>query len=435
MAIRLRKIPQTIFQRFFRIETIGGFLLLLFGLAAIGFANSPLADGYQQLWQTPLTVGIVDHSFSLTLHQWINEGLMAVFFLLVGLEIKRELLVGELASVKSAALPIACAVGGMVVPAAIYVTFNGTGVGSHGWGIPMATDIAFALGALALIAPRAPTSARVFLTALAIVDDMGAVLVIALFYSAGLAWGALAGAALMVLTLIGFNAVGVRHLCPYLLVGAVLWYFVHESGIHPTVAGVVLAFTIPTHTRINTTQFSQQARALLDRFDHTETGDLAVLTSKGQQETLLALGHASHGATAPMLRLEHLLHNFSAFIVMPLFAFANAGIKIGGPIGHGAIALGVLAGLIIGKPLGIVAAAFISIKIGFGRLPAGIGWPCLLGIAVLAGIGFTMSLFISMLAFRDAALVDAAKVGILAGSLLAGIAGAIILKIASIWRS
>jgi NhaA family Na+:H+ antiporter len=434
MAVRLKKVPQTIFQRFFRTETIGGLILLLFGLAALGLANSPLADGYEELWQTPLTVGIVDHSLSLTLHQWINDGLMAVFFLLVGLEIKRELLVGELASVKSAALPIACAVGGMVVPAAIYVAFNGTGLGSHGWGIPMATDIAFALGALALVAPRAPISARVFLTALAIVDDMGAVLVIAFFYSGGLAWGALGVAALMILTLIGFNAMGVRHLWPYLLVGAVLWYFVHESGIHATVAGVVLAFTIPTHTRINATQFSQQARALLDRFDQTETGDLVVLTSKGQQETLFALDHANQGVTAPMLRLEHVLHNFSAFVVMPLFAFANAGVKIGGPIEHGAIALGVLAGLIIGKPLGIIAAAFISIKVGFGQLPAGIGWPSLLGIAVLAGIGFTMSLFISMLAFSDAALVDAAKLGILAGSLLAGIAGATILKLASAFR-
>src|SRR6266481_7087958 len=249
MTARVKHIPLTIFQRFFRTETVGGLVLLVFGLAALAIANSPLAETYDHVWEIPLTLGIVNHQLSLSLHEWINDGLMAVFFLLVGLEIKRELLVGELASVKKAALPIACAIGGMIVPAAIYWMFNRTGIGARGWGIPMATDIAFALGALTLIAPRAPIGAKVFLTALAIVDDMGAVIVIAFFYSHEIAWGALGGAALMILTLIGFNATGVRHLWPYLLVGAVFWYFVHESGIHATVAGVVLAFTIPTHTR------------------------------------------------------------------------------------------------------------------------------------------------------------------------------------------
>ena len=422
------RIQQTTFQRFFRIETFGGSILLLFAIAALVLANSPLAKTYEELWQIPLTIRIVDHSFSLTLHQWINDALMAVFFLLVGLEIKRELLVGELASAKKAALPIACAIGGMIVPAAIYWIFNRTGFGARGWGIPMATDIAFALGALALIAPRAPIGAKVFLTALAIVDDMGAVIVIALFYSSAIAWGALGSAAVLLLVLIGFNAIGVRHLWPYLLIGVVFWYFVHESGIHATVAGVVLAFTIPTHTRVNATQFSRQARALLHQFDRTETGDFLVLTSKGQQETLFALEYASEGATAPSLRLEHALHNFSAFVVMPLFAFANAGVTIAGPVEHASIALGVLAGLIIGKPLGITAAAFGAVKSGIARLPSGIGWRSLLGYACLSGIGFTMSLFIAMLAFDKSVPVDAAKLGILAGSLLAGVIATIILK-------
>ena len=422
------RIQQTTFQRFFRIETFGGSILLLFAIAALVLANSPLAKTYEELWQIPLTIRIVDHSFSLTLHQWINDALMAVFFLLVGLEIKRELLVGELASAKEAALPIACAIGGMIVPAAIYWIFNRTGFGARGWGIPMATDIAFALGALALIAPRAPIGAKVFLTALAIVDDMGAVIVIALFYSSAIAWGALGSAAVLLLVLIGFNAIGVRHLWPYLLIGVVFWYFVHESGIHATVAGVVLAFTIPTHTRVNATQFSRQARALLRQFDRTETGDFLVLTSKGQQETLFALEYASEGATAPSLRLEHALHNFSAFVVMPLFAFANAGVTIAGPGEHASIALGVLAGLIIGKPLGITAAAFGAVKSGIARLPSGIGWRSLLGCACLAGIGFTMSVFIAMLAFDKSAPVDAAKLGILAGSLLAGAIATAILK-------
>ena len=428
MRVRLKKIELTVFQRFFRTETVGGLILLLFGFAALALANSPFAEAYERLWDIPLTIGIVDHSLSLTLHQWINDGLMAVFFLLVGLEIKRELLAGELSSPKQAALPIACAIGGMIVPAAFYWIFNMTGPGARGWGIPMATDIAFALGALALIAPRAPIGAKVFLAALAIVDDMGAVLVIALFYSSGIAWGALGGAAVMLLILVGLNAVGVRHVWPYLLGGLVLWYFVHESGIHATVAGVVLAFTIPTRARINAVEFSREARALLDRFERKETGDFVVLTSKGQQETLLALERASEGVTAPILTLEQALHNFSAFVVMPLFAFANAGVRIGGPIEHAEIALGVLAGLIIGKPLGITAAALVAVKSGIAKLPNDVSWASLVGYACLAGIGFTMSLFIAMLAFDDVAPLGAAKIGILAGSILAAGGGAIILK-------
>ena len=424
----VEKIQLTTFQRFFRTETVGGSILLLFALAALVLANSPLARVYEQFWQIPLTIGIVDHSLSLTLREWINDALMAVFFLLVGLEIKRELLVGELASVKKAALPIACAIGGMIAPAAIYWMFNRTGIGARGWGIPMATDIAFALGTLALIAPRAPIGAKVFLTALAIVDDMGAVIVIALFYSSAMAWSALSGAAVLLLILIGFNATGVRRLWPYLLAGVVFWFFIHESGIHGTVAGVLLAFTIPTHTRINATEFSRKARALLGQFDRTETGDSVVLTSKGQQEALFALEHASEGVTAPILRLEHALHNFSAFVVMPLFAFANAGVRISGPVQHAAIGIGVMAGLIIGKPLGVTAAAFVAVKSGIAKLPDGLGWRSLLGYAWLAGIGFTMSLFIAMLAFDGNSPVNGAKLGTFAGSLLAGIIAAIILK-------
>jgi NhaA family Na+:H+ antiporter len=397
-------------------------------------ANSPLAEAYERLWQIRLTFGIADHALSLTLHQWINDGLMAVFFLLVGLEIKRELVVGELASVRKAALPIAGAIGGMIVPAAVYWMCNMSGPNARGWGIPMATDIAFALGALALIAPHAPAGARVFLAALAIVDDMGAVLVIAIFYSHALAWSALIAAALIVAVLIGLNAMGVRRLWPYLLAGTALWYFMHESGVHATVAGVALAFTIPTHTRIDAVEFSREACRILNRFDRTESGDLLVLTSKAQQEALFALEHASQGVTAPILRLEHALHNFSAFIVMPLFAFANAGVRIGGPFEHAEVTVGVFLGLMIGKPLGITAASLCAVKSGIGQLPGGVGWTSLLGYACLAGIGFTMSLFIAMLAFGETGPVTAAKSGILAGSLLAGIAGAIVLRIASRFR-
>jgi Na+:H+ antiporter, NhaA family len=428
MAARFQKIRETIFQRFFRTETIGGFILLFFGLTALAIANSPLAEAYAHIWETPIAVRIADHAFSLNLHAWINDGLMAVFFLLVGLEIKRELLAGELSSRKQAALPIACAIGGMIVPAAVYLTFNKSGADARGWGIPMATDIAFALGALNLIAPRAPLGAKVFLTALAIVDDMGAILIIALFYSTHIAWGALGVAALVLLVLIGLNRLGVRSLWPYLVAGAVLWYFVHGSGVHATVAGVLLAFTIPVQTRINAAEFSREARSLLDKFDRTETGDLMVLTSRGQQETLFALEHASEGVTAPILKLEHSLHHFSAFVVMPLFAFANAGVRLGGPILHAGIVVGVFAGLVIGKPLGIILAALAAVKSGMANLPGGLNWFSLFGYALLAGIGFTMSLFISMLAFGESGQVNAAKLGILAGSLVAGVVAAIVFK-------
>src|SRR5881398_1126815 len=360
MAAPLKKIPLTIFQRFFRTETLGGLVLLAFGLAALSMANSPLAETYDHVWEIPLKLGIVNHQLSLSLHEWINDGLMAVFFLLVGLEIKRELLAGELCSVRQATLPIACAIGGMVVPSAIYLFFNFRGMGSHGWGIPMATDIAFALGALNLIAPNAPIGAKVLLTALAIVDDMAAVLVIALFYSEAIVWTALAGAAVTLLVLIGFNLAGVRHLWAYLLAGVVLWLFVHASGVHATIAGVALAFTIPTRSRINAREFSREARSLLDGFDRTETGNFVVLTSKGQQETAFALERARGSLTAPILRLEHALHNFSAFVVMPLFAFANAGVKIDLSLQHAEIGFGILAGLMFGKPLGIMMFALIA---------------------------------------------------------------------------
>jgi Na+:H+ antiporter, NhaA family len=428
MPARLKEVPLTIFQRFFRTEALGGLVLLGFGLAALVIANSSLAEAYNHVWEMTLTLRIAPHELSLSLHEWINDGLMAVFFLLVGLEIKRELLAGELSSAQQAALPIACAVGGMVVPAAMYLMFNLGGIGSSGWGIPMATDIAFALGTLNLIAPRAPIGAKVLLTALAIVDDIGAVLVIAVFYSEAIVWSALAGAALALLVLIALNVSGVRHLWPYLLAGVVLWYFVHGSGVHATIAGVVLAFTIPTHTRMNAEEFSGEARSLLHEFDRTETGDLLVLTSKGQQETLFALQRAGKRVAAPVLRLEHALHNFSAFVVMPLFAFANAGVKIDLSLHHAEVGLGILAGLMFGKPLGIMMAAFTVVKTGVARLPQAVNWRSLLGYAFLAGIGFTMSLFVAMLAFDDTALVDAAKRGIIAGSLLAGVAGAVMLR-------
>jgi NhaA family Na+:H+ antiporter len=416
------------FQRFFQAQALGGLLLVVCGLAALSVANSSLAHAYHDFWDTVVVTGLTRRPLALTVHQWINDGLMAIFFLLVGLEIKRELIAGELALPRQAALPIAGALGGMIAPALLFWLLNPRGAEAAGWGIPMATDIAFALGALSLIAPNIPTGAKVFLAALAIVDDMGAVLVIALFYSASIAWGALALAALIVALLATLNLAGVGKLWPYLALGAILWFFVHQSGVHATIAGVVLAFTIPTNTRINAVEFSREARALLDEFDRTETGDFLVLTSKGQQEALFALERASEGVLAPLQRLEHSLHKFSAFVVMPIFAFANAGVSLGADIQVPTVTLGVLAGLVVGKPLGIMLAAALAVRTGLAALPDGVHWPMLHGVSWLGGIGFTMSLFIAMLAFDNPALLDSAKIGILGASLVAALIATVLLR-------
>ena len=416
------------FQEFFRTEAAAGALLVGCAAAALIAANSRWAGEYMALWEIPVTIAFGTHTLSLSLRQWINDGLMAIFFLLVGLEIKREAVAGELASARQAALPIAGALGGMAVPALIYLLVNGSGMEARGWAIPMATDIAFALGVLALVAPRAPNGLKVFLAALAIVDDMGAVLVIALFYTREIVWDAVATAGLLLLMLVGLNVLRVRRRLPYLLLGLGLWFFVHESGVHATIAGVLLAFVIPTRTRINAMEYSATARRLLDDFDRTETGDLLVLTSKGQQEAIIGLERASDHVMAPLLHLEHALHGLSAFVVMPLFALSNAGVALTGASG-GPVTLGVILGLVIGKPLGITGAAWAAVRWRKATLPSGVNWMTLHGCAWLGGIGFTMSLFIATLAFNGTGVLDAAKLGILGGSVCAAIVGAIILRI------
>ena len=377
------------FQEFFRTEAATGALLFVCALSALGIANSSWADTYHRLWATPIGVIGGRHPLSLTLHQWINDGLMTVFFLLVGLEIKREALAGELASPRQAALPIAAAIGGMIVPASICFLVSGGGLDARGWAIPMATDIAFALGALTFAAPRAPSGLKIFLAALAIVDDIGAVLVIALFYTAAIAWGALGMAGIILLALVALNLSGVRRLAPYLVLGLGLWFFVHESGVHATIAGVLLALAIPISAPINVP-----------------------------------------GRSVPLLRLEHALHGFSAFVVMPLFAFSNAGVSLGGS-SVGRVTLAVFLGLVVGKPLGITAAALLAVRFRIAALPEGVSRTALHGCAWLGGIGFTMSLFIATLAFQGTNVLDSAKVGILSGSVLAGIIGAIVVGVST----
>ena len=392
---------------------------------ALAWANSPWAGSYFHLWEIQLSIGLASRPVTGSIHHWINDGLMAVFFLLVGLEIKRELLVGELSNPRHALLPIAAAVGGMAVPALIYSAVNLGGTGSAGWGIPMATDIAFSLGVLTLLGSRVPPALKVFLAALAIVDDMGAVLVIAVFYTASIDPGALVLAAGFAVTLLVMNRLQVRSLTPFLLTGIALWGALLSSGIHATIAGVLLALAIPSKTKINAAEFSRDARSYLDDFDRSETGDLQVLTSKGQQEALSALEVAATQVHVPLLRLEHGLHGVVSYAIMPIFAFANAGVALSGA---GAllldrVAIGVMAGLLIGKPLGVMLFSWITVKAGWAELPAGASWRLVFGVGWLAGIGFTMSLFVGSLAFGESPLFDAAKVGILLGSAIAGLVG------------
>lgn len=413
------------FQEFASTGVLSGFLLLAMTAIALLWANSPWGESYFHLWEIELVIGPTSGPFHATLHHWINDGLMVVFFLMVGLEIKRELVVGELSSPRQAALPILGALGGILVPAALYTLVNFGGDGARGWGIPMATDIAFALGVLTLLGRRVPLGLKIFLTALAIVDDMGAVLVIALFYTSTINVVALAIAGVIVLLLLVLNRLDAGALTPYLLLGVVLWIAFLASGVHATIAGVLLALTIPSTTRINAAQFSIRARHLLDEFDESETGDLLVITSKGQQEAIHALGTASAAVQAPLLRLEHRLQGIVAFGIMPLFALANAGVALDGvsEFATNRVTLGVMLGLLAGKPLGIMGFSWLAVRFGLAQLPSHVNWRMMHGAAWLGGIGFTMSLFVAGLAFGTSELLDAAKVGVLSASVLAGITG------------
>jgi Na+:H+ antiporter, NhaA family len=427
------------FQQFAKSESAGAVVLLGAAAIAMAWANSPAQSAYVALWNENFVVGPAAHPLTLSLLHWINDGLMTLFFLVVGLELKREFLVGELAAPRHALLPILAALGGMLVPAVVYLALNlDNGAGRAGWGVPMATDIAFALGVLRLLGPRVPPGLTVFLAALAIVDDLGAVVVIALFYTQGVSLAYLGWAAAAVGVLFAFNRFGVRWLTAYMVVGVALWYALHHSGLHATIAGVLVALAVPVRTRINATEFSARMRGLLDEFDHAETGDLLVITSKGQQEAVHAMESASEGVLDPLLRLEHGLHPVVASGIMPLFALANAGVALGGiELGDAGVwvTAGVAAGLLLGKPLGIFGASWLAIRMGWAALPTNVSWSMLHGAAWLGGIGFTMALFIGGLAFGAATpLQDAAKVGVLSASLGAGIIGWLVLRRATLDR-
>ena len=416
------------FQRFASREASGGILLLICTLIALIWSNINL-HSYEKIWDTHLIVGVQGFMLDKSLHFWVNDALMAIFFFVVGLEIKHSFIAGELASIKQASLPVMAAIGGMLVPAGIYIAMNFGTEGVRGWGIPIATDIAFSLGILALLGSRAPISLKIFLTACAIVDDIGAVFIIALFYTDTIAWiyVGLGGGILVTLTLL--NILGVRHIYIFIGLGIIVWISFMQSGIHSTVAGVALAAIIPLNVRLvrlDLQQFGMKVKKLFKERGGTEP---RASTTPHQNEKL---ERVSKNAAHSLQRLEHSIHPWVAFGIMPLFALANAGVVIdAGLIQYifEPVAFGIILGLVVGKPLGIFLFTWLSIRLGIGRMPEDIGWFHILGVSLLAGVGFTMSLFIADLAFVSVEYSGQAKIAILLGSLIAGLSGYFLLRL------
>ncbi len=418
-------------QRFLQIEGMGGWMLLAAAVFALLCVNSPAAPWYHRVFETRLSLDLglitIDEDF----RHWINDGLMAIFFFVVGLEIKRELLVGALAGWRQASLPVAAALGGMILPALIYFGLNPHPPAADGWGIPMATDIAFAVGVLHLAGKSVPSSLRILLLALAIVDDLGAILIIALFYTDQIHTNALVIATLLFAVLFIMRRVGFRSSYLFFCVSLVFWFAVLESGVHATIAGVLLAFLTPIKPWVSLPEFSRRARRLTERMEK------AITRGRPERAEMMIgqLEELSHQTDSPLDRLLRQVHPWSSYVVLPLFALANAGIVLNRDSVMGAISgritWGVFLGLVLGKPLGIALFSWLAVRFNIASLPSRVGWSHIIGVGLLAGIGFTVALFIAELAFTDHALVDQAKLGILLASLLAGILGAVFLKLTS----
>jgi len=419
------------FVRFTRIEAASGIVLLAAAIAALIWANSRWSETYFQILDTHLTIDLGPFHLDESLLHLINDGLMAIFFFVVGLEIKRQLVLGDLRDPRAAAFPVMAALGGMIFPAAIYLLFNfdAGGEAIRGWGIPMATDIAFAVGVVALLGSRVSSGAKLFLLTLAIADDIGAITVIAIFYTEDLELRYLAFAVGGLVLARLANLVQVRSLAFYVPLGVVVWFLTLESGVHATLAGVALGLLTPARALYPADEFDRRARAILDTFPNEP--DSPEAREHADHEALL-LSDISAEAVSPLSRLEHRLQIWSSFVVVPLFALANAGIDFRGveivDALTSSVALGVAAGLVVGKTVGISFFAFIAVRSGFARLPAGTSWTHVVGLAAVAGIGFTVALFVANLAFTDPALDELAKVGIFAGSLVAGLVGALFLS-------
>ena len=417
-------------SRFINEEAYGGIILIFATIAALIWANSTFYESYHHLWHE-LKIGFVWGEINMigSLHHWINDGLMALFFFTVGLEIKREIMGGELSSMKKASMPIAAAIGGMLIPAALYalVTVNYPEY-MNGWGIPMATDIAFALGLLALLGKRVNINLKIFLTALAIADDLGAVMVIAIFYTDSINFTELYSAAFFLGILVIANFAGVRRTIFYALVGFIgVWMAFVFSGVHATIAGVLIALTIPARTKISENDYVRKLSKCINKFKKEESNDNALLT-KDQAHLLAEIENLNDKAQTPLQKLEHAMHPITAFFILPVFALSNAGVHIEGSIIEmllHPISLGIIAGLVLGKFLGISLLSHLTVWLKIASLPEGVSWRQIYGVAFLAGIGFTMSMFISDLAFKDEEMKQIAKVGIMAASLISATIGMI----------
>ena len=415
-------------EEFIHRQTTSGVLLMLCAIAALYIANSQWNEAYHHLLEMPFTIGVEGFQLSKSLHHWINDGLMALFFFVVGLELKREILVGELADPKQALLPIIAAIGGMVVPVIIYIAINPEGHTLDGWGIPMATDIAFALGTLALLGNRIPKKLLTFLVALAIVDDLGAVLVIALFYTETINLLALASAGVMLLLLISLNLGGIRRPLPYMLVGAVLWIAMLQSGVHATLAGIFLAFTIPMRPKYDPQRLLSHINEMVGHIKHAHKRENNIVINDELRCRVQALGEGVQLVQAPAQVLEHKMHLPTAYIIIPIFSLANAGIPIDwssfGTIITHPVSMGIAAGLVVGKLIGIAGFSWVAVKLGLTTLPEGLNFKHIIGVGLMGGIGFTMSIFIAELGFAHHAQdLLMAKTGILMASILAGILG------------
>lgn len=418
------------FQDFFNNEASGGIILLFFTFFALLWANSPIAHTYDKLWHTYAGFQIGTFALSKSLLHWVNDGLMAIFFFVVGLELKREIVTGELSSPKKAMLPIAAAIGGMIVPAIIYFSLNKGGAGQPGWGIPMATDIAFAIGILALLGNRVPLSVKIFLTALAIVDDLGAVLVIAAFYTTKITMPALGMAALFFIIMLVLSVRDVRFSAPYIVLGILLWFAMLKSGVHATIAGVLTAITIPATPAVSQEQFKKMRRDIMQRLETGMRESDGDESGEEVQSVFRQVEYASKKFISPLQRLEHLLHPYVSFFIMPVFALANAGVSLKG-ISFDTLAkpvsMGIILGLVFGKQIGVTLFSWLAVKTGLAGLSGDMKWKHIYGASWLAGIGFTMSLFVASLAFEDGELIMISKIGILTASFISAIIGLLVL--------
>lgn len=414
-----------VIQRFIKDESFSGILLFIATLAAVLIANSSLSESYFQLWNQNLGITMGDNTISMSLMHWINDGLMALFFLMVGLEIKRELLIGELSTPEKASFPIVAAIGGMVIPALIYVFFNLDD--PKGFGVPMATDIAFALGILMLLGKKVNPALKLFLVALAVVDDLGAVIVVATVYTSELHFEYIVYATLVYSLLWILNLKKVTALTPYLLLGIALWIFIHSIGIHATIAGVLLAFAIPINSKVDEKEFIEGTKELVDEFEKN-IDDIPIL-NHNQIDVLEDIAYKYDKVQNPLLKLEHQLHGLTAFLIMPLFAFSNAGVVLdfSAVSQNMMIVLGVVLGLLVGKPIGVIGITYLANKLNIIKKPENITWNEIVAVGFLAGIGFTMSIFITQLAFLEPAVIDSVKIGIFFASFIAGVIGVLLI--------